>query len=73
MSAREEIGRVPKAVQTRGHGGMLPQKMFKFRVSGINRKENAVVSCLFYLSLVLSVGKAARARCLPFRWAKTPI
>ena len=52
---------------------MLPQKMFKFRVSAINRKENAVVSCLFYLSLVLSVGKAARARGLPFRWAKTPI
>ena len=27
---QEEIRRVPKAVQTRGHA---PQKMFKFRVS----------------------------------------
>ena len=51
-----------------GSGGMLPEKILKFRVSEmpspvfsaghfqqIKAKENTVISCLFYPSLELSV------------------
>ena len=55
---RKENIRGLKVAQTRGLGGMLPYKMFKFRVSEMNifskknTKQSAVFSCLFYLSLI---------------------
>ena len=55
---RKENIRGLKVAQTRGLGGMLPYKMFKFRVSEMdifskkNMKQSAVFSCLFYLSLI---------------------
>lgn len=57
---RKENIRGLKVVQTRGLGGMLPYKMFKFRVSEMdiiflakkNTRQSAVFSCLFYLSLI---------------------
>lgn len=55
---RKENIRGLKVAQTRGLGGMLPYKMFKFRslkwtfLAKKNTKQSAVFSCLFYLSLI---------------------
>ena len=63
--AQEEKLRLGRRSKSKGSGYMLHQKILKFRVSEISspvfsvkmQKENAVNSCLFYPSLVLSVGK----------------
>ena len=65
---RKVVAPMRRRLNLEGFGGMLPQKMFKFRVSEmpfpafstwyfqlINTQENPLVSCLFYPSLVLSV------------------
>ena len=62
---RKENIRGLKVAQTRGLGGMLPQRMFKFRVSEMDifskkirsKVQYLVVYFTHLLSLVLSVGK----------------
>lgn len=63
---RKENIRGLKVAQTRGLGGMLPYKMFKFRVSEMDifskkkirsKVQYLVVYFTYLLSLVLSVGK----------------